>query len=63
MRRKQIWMEHDLTGNIHPDVFNYNQVSRFVTAAFVCELGRPIASISGHLRAAAFLYQRHAISF
>ena len=32
MRRKKVWMELDLTGNIHPDVSNYNQVSRSVSA-------------------------------
>ena len=31
-RRKKNWMEHDLTGNIHPDVSNYNQASRSVLA-------------------------------
>jgi hypothetical protein len=27
-------MEPDLTGNVHPDVPNYNQVSRSVSAGF-----------------------------
>jgi hypothetical protein len=30
MRRKKMWIEHDLTGNSHPDVSNYNPVSRCI---------------------------------